>query len=575
MNFYTDNKDILFNLENMDLSEIVELKENNFEDYKNNIDYAPENYEDAMDNYKKILEVMGEICAEYISPRAASVDEEGAHFENGEVKYAKGTEENIKRLKQAGLMGFTIPRKYGGLNCPTTIYTIATELISRADASLMNIFGLQEIGETIYFFASEEQREKYLPMFSKGKVTGSMALTEPEAGSDLQSVKLKATYDENESCWRLNGMKRFITNGLADVSLVLARSEEGTKDGRGLSMFVYKRDKDMVIRRIEDKLGIHGSPTCELQFNNAKCELVGQRKRGLIKYVMSLMNGARLGVSAQALGIASASYNEALKYSKERIQFGSPIYEFPPVYSMLSEMKIMEEAGRRLLYKTAYYVDLSHSYDIALNERGIKKPEYKNAHKKYLRLADMFTPLCKLFTTEMANKVSYDAIQIHGGTGYMKEFPVERLYRDARITNIYEGTTQLQVVAAIGLVLKGIADNWMNEMMETLSSMDVDNALLEKIEEAKTIFEKSVIHLKEMKNKAVVDYHSRRLCEMANEIIIAMLFLEDSAKSDRKKSIAKWWIDNILPNIKADYEIMNINQEDYFENKDKIINIES
>lgn len=575
MNFFSDNQDILFNLKNMDLSTIVSMKEDDFADYKEGkTDYAPENYEDAMDNYHRILDVMGDICGEFIALRADSVDKEGAHFEDGEVRYAKGTEENLKRLKQAGLMGFTIPRKYQGLQCPTTIYTIATELISRADASLMNIFGLQEIGETIYFFASEEQREKYLPMFSKGEVTGSMALTEPEAGSDLQSVKLKAHYDEENQCWRLNGMKRFITNGLADVSLVLARSEEGTTDGRGLSMFVYKRDEDMVIRRIEDKLGIHGSPTCELQFNNAKCEIVGQRKRGLIKYVMSLMNGARLGVSAQAVGIASQAYEEALKYSKERIQFGKPIIEFPAVYSMLSDMKIREEAGRRLLYMTSYYVDLYHCYDVALNVKKQKGKELKDSLKKYTKLAELFTPLCKLYTTEMANKVTYDSIQIHGGTGFMREFPVERLYRDARITNIYEGTSQLQVVAAIGPILKGIADNWMNEYIEdNLRNIDADSNLLEKIEEAKTIFEKSVIYLKEHKNKDFIDYHARRVCEMANDIIIAMFFLEDSVKCERKYSITKWWIENMIPNIKAGYELITQDQKDYFEKKDSIINV--
>lgn len=573
MNFFTDNKDVIFNLKNINFKKIIDLRENDFEDFnKNNINYAPENHEDAVDNYHKILEVMGEICGEFIAPRAASVDEEGPIFENGEVSYAKGTQENLKRLKQAGLMGFTIPRKYGGLNCPTTIYTIATELISRADASLMNIFGLQEIAETIYFFASDEQREKYLPLFANGQVTGSMALTEPEAGSDLQAVKIKAIYDEDEQCWRLNGMKRFITNGLADVSLVLARSEEGTTDGRGLSMFVYRKDKDMVIRRIENKLGIHGSPTCELQFNNAKCELVGARKRGLIKYVMSLMNGARLGVSAQGVGIASAAYYEALKYAKERKQFGQAIIEFPAVYQMLTNMKIKEEAGRRLLYKTAYYVDLSHGYDINLNIKSNKTDENKNGYSKYSKLASMFTPLCKLFTTEMANQVTYDAIQVHGGTGFMKEFSVERMYRDARITNIYEGTSQLQVIAAVGPIMKGLADTWMNETMDELSNLNVDKKLFEKIAEGQTIFEKSVIHLKELKNKDELAYHSRRICEMANSLIIAMLFLEDSLNDKRKYLVAKWWIDNTLPQLKSDYEIFILDQKDYFENKDSIIN---
>jgi hypothetical protein len=573
MNYFTENKDILFNLKNMDLSSIVKLKEKNFEDYhKHNIDYAPEDYKEAMDNYHRILEVMGDICGNYISIRAESVDEEGAHYENGDVTYAKGTRENMKRLKQAGLMGFTIPRRYGGLNCPTSIYTIAVEMISRADASLMNIFGLQEIGETIYFFGDEDQKEHYLPLFCKGEVTGSMALTEPEAGSDLQSVKLKASYDDQEGHWKLNGMKRFITNGLADVALVLARSEEGTHDARGLSMFLYRRDENMKIRRIENKLGIHGSPTCELQFNNAKCELVGQRKRGLIKYVMSLMNGARLGVSAQAVGIASAAYYEAYKYANERKQFGKYIIDFPAVYSMLTDMKIKEEASRRLLYLTSYYVDYYHNYDIHLNHYNNKSPEIKEGYKKYTRLSEMFTPLCKLYTTEMANQVAYDAIQIHGGPGFMKDFPVERFYRDARITNIYEGTSQLQVVAAIGPIMKGIAYNWMNEMMETLRYIDnIDIKLLNKVERLTNIFEKSVIYMKDVEDKDHFDYNARRVCDMANMVIIAMLFLEDSTKDDRKHAVCKYWIDNITPKISSDYELLTMDMEDYFSRKDSII----
>ncbi|WP_461833442.1 acyl-CoA dehydrogenase family protein, partial [Desulfothermus sp.] len=460
-NFYKDNKDILFLLDNIDISKIILLREKDFTE-KDIYEYAPSNVEDAMENYKIALDILGDICGNVVAPMAKDVDIEGARFENGEVHYANGTKEALQRLTQADFMGFTIPRKYGGLNFPKTIYSLAIEMVSRADASLMNLFGLQEISETIYRFGTEGQRKKYLPKFCSGEYTGAMALTEPDAGSDLQAVSLKATLG-NDGRWYLDGVKRFITNGCADIILVLARSEPNIKGARGLSLFIYKRDEHIKIRRIEEKLGIHGSPTCEIMFTHAPAELLGERKLGLVKYTFSLMNGARLAVATQGVGIAEAAYRMAYDYASSRKQFGSSIIEFPQVYEMLINMKVDIEAARRLVYFTSNIVDLKESFEERLANSGDKT--LKKEFKQYSRYASFLTPMSKIFATEMANRVAYDALQIHGGVGYTRDFEVERLYRDARITNIYEGTTQLQVHAAIGGVITGGVMNLTDELI--------------------------------------------------------------------------------------------------------------
>ena len=450
-NFYTDNKDLRFHLTHPLMKKIVSLKEHDFNESEH-YDYAPVDFEDAIDSYDKVLEIIGEISGEVIAANAEEVDQEGPHLENNQVKYARGTQENHEQLTKAGLIGMSLPRKYEGLNFPIVPYVMAAEIVSRADAGFSNIWGLQDCAETLHEFASDEIKEEFLPRFHKG-ATAAMVLTEPDAGSDLQAVQLKsainASYDPEKDLYYLNGVKRFITNGDADIALVLARSEEGTHDGRGLSLFVYdKADKGVTIRRIENKLGIKGSPTCEMVFNNAPARLVGSRRMGLIKYVMALMNSARLGVGAQSVGISEAAYREALKYAHERIQFGKPIIQFPAVYELLRSMKVRTQAIRSLLYETSRYVDIYKNYTALSEERKLDGEE-RQEMKRYQRLADIFTPLLKLTASEYANQIAYDSLQIHGGAGFMKDFPIERIYRDARITTIYEGTSQLQVVAAI------------------------------------------------------------------------------------------------------------------------------
>ncbi len=528
-NFYNDNSDLKFHLDHPLMKKIVALKERNFID-KETYDYAPIDFEDAIDSYDKVLEIVGEICGSIIGPNAESVDAEGPEVINDHVKYARGTAQNHKALAEAGLYGMSLPRSYSGLNFPMVPYVMAAELVSRADAGFANIWGLQDCAETLHEFASEELKRKYLPQTAEGK-TYAMDLTEPDAGSDLQSVMLKAHYDEKQGTWLLNGVKRFITNGDADISLVLARSEEGTSDARGLSLFVYDRSHNaMKVRRIEHKLGIIGSPTCELVFTNAPAELVGDRKMGLIKYVMSLMNGARLGVGAQSVGLSEAAYREAVKYANERTQFGKAIIKFPAVYEMLTDMRVKLHASRSLLYETSRFVDVYKAYMHLANDRKLEKEE-RDDMKEYQRLADAYTPLLKMITSEYSNQIAYDSLQIHGGAGFMKDFPIERIYRDARITTIYEGTSQLQVVAAIKGVTTGVFLSQMKAYAQTEINPDREHlrrTLVEMTEE----YAQTVALVTEVGDAEYLDFHARRLVEMAGNVILGFLLLLDSTRAE-------------------------------------------
>ncbi|WP_016778501.1 acyl-CoA dehydrogenase family protein [Anaerophaga thermohalophila] len=538
-NFFTDNPDLKFHLTHPLMKKIVALKENNFED-KDKYDYAPLDYEDAMDSYEKVLEIVGEICGDIVAPNAEDVDAEGPKIVNNEVVYAKGTQENLDALVKAGLMGITLPRKYEGLNFPIVPYIMAADLVSRADAGFVNIWGLQDCAETIHEFADEDQKMRYLPRISGGE-TAAMDLTEPDAGSDLQAVQLKATYNEKDGKWYLNGVKRFITNGDGNISLVLARSEPGTTDGRGLSMFIYDRNhKAVKIRRIENKMGIKGSPTCELVFKNAPAELVGDRKMGLIKYVMALMNGARLGIGAQSVGISEAAYREALAYAEEREQFDKPIIKFPAVYEMLATMKAKLDASRTLLYETSRYVDIYKAYMHLSEKRQLTKEE-RQEMKYYQRLADFFTPLLKGMSSEYCNQLAYDSLQIHGGSGFMKDYPIERIYRDARITTIYEGTTQLQVVAAI----RGVTTGGYLKRIREFEAMPLRpelhgfrRTLIGMTEE----YERAVKSVVDVKDNEYLDFHARRLVEMAGHIIMGYLLLLDTERDDKFRNSTEIFI---------------------------------
>ena len=525
-NFFSDHPELEFHLHHPLMKRIVELKERNFAD-KDKYEDAPVDHNDAIENYKQLLEITGDIAANIIEPNSEDVDLEGPHLENGRMIYASKTFENLDATRKAGLWGISMPRRYGGLNMPITPYSMASELVSTADAGFQNIWSLQDCIETLYEFGNEEQRQKYIPRVCAGE-TMSMDLTEPDAGSDLQRVMLKATFDEKENCWRLNGVKRFITNGDSDIHLVLARSEEGTRDGRGLSMFIYdKRDGGVDVRHIEHKLGIHGSPTCELTYKNAKAELCGSTRLGLIKYVMALMNGARLGIAAQSTGLSQAAYNEALAYAKERRQFDTAIIDFPAVYDMLSRMKAKLDAGRSILYQTARYVDIYKALEDISRERQLT-PEERQELKLYTRLADAFTPLAKGMNSEYANQNAYDAIQVHGGSGFIMEYKCQRLYRDARIFSIYEGTTQLQVVAAIRYITNGTYLNLMKEMLEKEVS-DEMKPLKVRVEGMVKNYEEALNYVKELNNQDAQDFLARRLYDMTAEIMMSLLILDDAS----------------------------------------------
>ena len=540
MNFFNDNPALKFQLSHPLMQKIVTLKERNFID-KDKYDYASRDFEDAIDNYEKILEIIGEIAGEIIASNAEEIDQTGPTVVNNRVIYAPGTQQNHETLIQAGVYGMALPREYGGLNFAVIPYVMAAEIVSRADAGFANIWGLQDCAETINEFADEDIKREFLPRVCAGQ-TCSMDLTEPDAGSDLQAVQLKATYNEKDGMWYLNGVKRFITNGDAHIKLVLARSEEGTTDGRGLSLFVVdnKHDNTVKVRRIENKLGIKGSPTCELVFSNTPAKLIGSRRLGLIKYVMSLMNEARLGIGAQSVGLSTAAYNEALSYAKERRQFGKAIIEFPAIYEMISLMKAKLDASRALLYETTRFVDIYKAYETIEKERKLE-PEEKNEYKEYQKLADAFTPVIKLFASEYANQNAYDCVQIHGGSGFMKDYTCERLYRDARILTIYEGTSQLQVVAAIRHVTTGTYLNQIRFYEQQPINPEF-HSFRKRLITMTNLLENSINRVTETKNQEYIDFHARRLVEMAGHIIMGYLLIIDASRNDMFRKSAEVYI---------------------------------
>ena len=558
-NLYQDNEDIQFFFKHLDWSRIVNLRELDFKD-KERYDYAPENLADAIDSYERVLKVTGEIAAEYSAPRSEEVDCNGTSFEGGRVSYAKGISDSLQLLAKSDLMGMTLPRKYGGLNFPNIVFTMANEIIARADASLQNLFGLQGIAEVINAFASEELKDKYLPLFSRGKVTGAMALTEPEAGSDLQNVKLKAIQDSS-GIWRLQGVKRFITNGNADMLLVLSRSDFDEEGGLGLSLFLCEGEDGVKVRRIEDKLGIHGSPTCELQFDGTPASLIGERRRGLVTYVLALLNGARIGTAAQSIGIAQAALHEAKAFAHARYQYGRRIETIPAVAEMLTEMQIQIEAARALTYEASVTMDIaagtlkkltSLQKSASQSDASVIKDLKKEA-KRYERLVLLLTPMAKYYSTEMSNRITSDVIQILGGSGYMKDYPVERYFRDARITTIYEGTSQLQIAAAVRGIISGGVERYYSEQTEDDSTARM-KGLSRKLLQARRWLKGAVEYTNNKKDSHYTDLYARNLVDMATGILIGYLFIKQAQYSARKKIIVKRFITRLLSQVKMNYQ---------------------
>lgn len=567
-NFYRDNLDLRFRLQQVDLREVVRIKE---KDYTFHAEYptAPRHYADALENYDLMLDVLGDICANVVAPSAPLADLDGAQYEAGEVTYSAATRQALDALRQAELMGAMLPWEYGGLNLPETVYSIMVELISRAEAGLMTIFGLQEIAASINEFAENDLKERFLPRFSQGEVTGAMVLTEPDAGSDLGAVQTRATFDESAGVWRINGVKRFITNGCADIHLVLARSEEGSADARGLSLFLLERDETVHIRRIEHKMGLHASPTCEIQYTNTPAYLVGKRRYGLMRYAMALMNGARLAVGAQALGIAEAAYREAYKYASARIQFGKPIRELPAVARMLLSMRSEIEAGRALLFETGHWVDLLKAYEQASADGSSNDPDLRQKQKLVSSYADLLTPLTKYFNTEMGNRVCYLSMQVHGGVGYMQEFNIERHFRDVRVTNIYEGTSQLQVVAALSKLLGHALDPLLDEW----AAVDYGEALVDlkqQLVESNQLLVKSIDLLK-AHDREIIDYYAVDLVDMVCYLVNSWLVLRDATIDERKRDLARLYIGEHLPEIHRTGEAIACADRTALEVRDSIL----
>lgn len=546
-NFFTDNPDLQFHLNQLDLSDSLEVLEDDY-GYHDQYPTAPRNYADAKDNYRRLLNLLGQVCAEHIAPRAAEADAEAAKFRDGQVTYPAAIQDAVTLLRQADLMGAMLPWEYGGLNLPETIFQMMVEIVSRADASLMSIFGLQEISATIAEYGDEEMKARLLPRFARGEVTGAMVLTEPDAGSDLGAVQTRATYDEEADVWRLNGVKRFITNGCADVLLVLARSEEGSTDARGLSLFVVEDNETVRVRRIEHKMGLRASPTCEIQFRNTPAHLVGRRRYGLIRYTWAMMNGARIAVATQAIGVAEAAYREALQYARERVQFDQPIIEIPAVYRMLLSMRGEIEATRSLAYEAGQWMDLKKAYEHRKEQDELDR-EGRKALRRISRLVEVLTPLTKYHATEMGNRVCYQAMQVHGGAGYMREFDVERHYRDIRVTSIYEGTSQLQVVAARGGLLGHVLDG----LLDDLAGLDYDEELAPlkaQVEEATATLNRCIDHMKGLEDSALVDYYASDMADAAVYVLTCWLMLRDAQRDDEaKREMARVYIAETTPKV--------------------------
>jgi len=592
-NFYRDNDDIQFLFRQTDLAPLADYMEEGFR-FADQFDYAPDTTEEAVQNYDLVLDSLGRLSGDFIAPRSEDIDRQGNTLNpDGTVTYAKGIAESLDALAKADVMGFTLPHRFGGLNFPNLIYSMAIEIVSRADASLMNIFGLQGIGETINAFASEEIKQKYLPDFAVGKVTGAMVLTEPDAGSDLQSVKLRA-FQADDGKWYLHGVKRFITNGCGEVLLVLARSEPDRAGGLGLSLFVCDRGPTVKVRRLEDKLGIHGSPTCELFFDNTPCELIGERQRGLVTYVMALMNGARIGIAAQSMGIAEAAYRIARDYAASRVQFGGPIEKLPAVRDMLMDMKIAIEAGRALLYETSRVVDTEIGLEKILTNPPADKSAVKDMkarRRKIKRLAAMLTPMSKYYCSEMSNTVAYDSIQVLGGSGFMRDYPCERYARDARITTIYEGTSQLQVVAAV----RGVSGGTCEKYFTDLAQADYEPGLkdmLDILSQGTEHLTKAVAFVKEA-GVEYMDLYGRPLVDIAIALITGYLFCDQASTKvdmqvpvantgsgdepktismkERKANIARRYISRNAPKIAALAETICAGDKSTFTEYDSLI----
>ena len=558
-NYFTENTDLLYHFGRLDLEEVVRILERDYTE-AGTYDHAPKTYRDAVEIYRGALELVGDLSVNFVASRAQGVDLEGAHLENGKVRYAQGTREALDKLSEAGLMGVIIPRKYGGANFPATIYMMMIEMISRADASLMTLFGYQDVGETIARLGTEEQGKEFLLKYTKGEWTGATCLTEPGAGSDLQSVKLQA-YQDPGGQWRLRGVKHFISNGSGEVLVVLARSEAGTNNMFGLSLFVCRGGETVKVTHIEEKMGLNGSPTCELYFEDTPAQLLGRRRFGLIN-VLYILNHARFSVAAQAIGIAEAAFEEALKWCRERVQFGKALYSMPPISNILIDMRVAIEASRSLLYASSQWLDLRNKLEEEIAERkGHGKPlgDRQERFERAARYVDLLSPMVKYSVTEAANRVVYDAMQLHGGMGYMKEVPIERLYRDVRITSIYEGASSVQVVGASKSVMSDVLCDWLTER-ETRAISHELQPVADQLKALRTLFLESLESVREHDQSSFREAAAKDLTDMYCNLFTGYLLLEEARSNERKKLIARRFVKRALSKAAAGAEAIRNGQ---------------
>ncbi len=533
-NYFLENEDLHNHFESIiDWNEIVEAFEQGFVDkkeYEKNgkeeFSLAPGSIKEALEFYRSVLEAGGDIAGKNIAPFVKNMDLEGLKYKDGKVTFPSSMLDAVNKVKEAGILPYSIGRKHGGLGLPCSIQTMLMEIFSRADGSLAIAIGCMNLAETIERFGSPEMIKTYVPQMVVGELCGAMALTEPNYGSDLPNLQTKAIKGE-DGVWRITGAKRFITHGcgLGDkpsIILTLARTGSPTSGARGLSFFLVK-GQDVHIAGIEKKMGLHCSPTCEVVYEDSPGVLIGEEGYGLVKYSMAMMNGARLSIAGQAMGIGVAAYYEAKKYASEREQFGKKIQKIPAVKKMLDWMDREIIAMRSILQEASRSIDLYHWKSERLKEEGVDEKEIKKDEniRKWEKLANLFTPISKYYITEQANKIAYDSLQIHGGAGYTYDYDISRIYRDIRITNIYEGTTQLQIVAAIGSVVtglgaKGILRQYLDEEMENFSPSALLRENREKLETSHLLY----LSLENAESK---DELAFELVESATRVIIGLL----------------------------------------------------
>ncbi|MBX7057085.1 MAG: acyl-CoA dehydrogenase family protein [Leptospirales bacterium] len=468
-NYFEDNPDLRFNLQRcLDWDRIVARRERSFRDAKRyqqegdeRFALAPADLAQAQSFYFESLQLAGEFAGKRVAPCARSMEQHGLKLKNGSVQFPPDYARLYQEAADSGFLSFPLPREWGGLNFPLPVSMALKEMLTRADNSFEISVAVSFLADVLRRFGPEDLKQLYIPQIVSGQLSAAMALTEPDYGSDLAHVRTRAELQADGS-YRISGAKRFITHGcgVGDRPAILFTLARTSGDGaRGLSFFLV-HGKDVEVSRIEHKLGLVCSPTCEIVYDNAPAVLIGREGEGLIKYVMSMLNGGRMGVAVESVGISQAALSEARKYASERKQFGAAIETHPAVARMLDEMDARLQANRALVFQAAQYVELYEQRCEELIEAGHGDREIRRDEEasRLDRISHLWTSLAKLECSEGANRIAYDAMQIHGGVGFTEEFDIARIFRDARISTIYEGTSQIHINAALAAFTSGLGE---------------------------------------------------------------------------------------------------------------------